>query len=173
MLTRLLRISATAFLVALASPFLAAHDLPTNTIMNAFAKIEPKQADLVVRIPLDLLRGAPFPLKAGQYDLAASGPAIEETLHSLAKGFVLMENGARLEPSASSGRLSPPSDRSFQDYDAAVASIGQPEDLSTTIGYGLGSFDAHFVYPISSPKSVFKLQSLVAADLGSMTKLAG
>jgi hypothetical protein len=30
-----------------------------------------------------------------------------------------------------------------------------------------GSFDVHFTYPISSPKSVFKIQTQVAADLGS------
>jgi hypothetical protein len=171
MLNRLLRISMTVFLVALASPFVTAHDLPTNTIMNAFVKIEPKQGHLVVRIPLDLLRGVNLPLKGDQYDVAASGPAIQETLRVLADGFVILENGARLAPSESSGRLSPPSDRSFQDYDAAVALIAQPADLSTAIGYRLGFFDVHFVYPIASPKSVFKIQTLVAADLREHVKL--
>ena len=41
--------------LALACSPVAAHDLPINSIMNAFVKIEPKQADLVVRVPLDLL----------------------------------------------------------------------------------------------------------------------
>jgi hypothetical protein len=43
--------------------------------------------------------------------------------------------------------------------------------LSTTISYNLGFFDAHFVYPIASPKSVFKIQSLIGVDLGNRTKL--
>jgi hypothetical protein len=163
--------AALSLALLLGCSLLAAHDLPTNTIMNAFVKIEPKQGHLVVRIPLDLLRGTTFPLKADQYDVAASGPAIQETLRALAEGFVILENGARLAPSESSGRLSPPSDHSFQDYDAAVALIAQPADLSMTIGYRLGFFDAHFVYPISSPKSVFKIQTLVAADLREHVKL--
>ncbi len=172
MLRNRFRFTASLFFaLVLSSSLLAAHDLPTNTIMNSFVKIEPKQAHLVVRIPLDLLRGVPFPRKDDQYDVAAAGPAIHLGLRLLGEGFVLLENGVQLVPSESSGRLSPPSDRSFEDYDAAVAFIAQPADSSIGIGYQLGYFDAHFVYPIASPKSVFKIQSLVGADLGSLTKL--
>jgi hypothetical protein len=166
------RFAACVFLSLVLSPsLLAAHDLPTNTIMNAFVKIEPKQAHLVVRIPLDLLRGLSLPLEGDHYDLAMSGPATQQALPILSEGFVLLENGVRLTPSESSGRLSLPSNRSFQDYDAAVAFIAQPADSSTTISYNLGFFDAHFVYPIASPKSVFKIQSLIGVDLGNRTKL--
>ena len=35
-----------------------------------------------------------------------------------------------------------------------------------------GYFDAHFTYPIDSPKSVFTIESLVDAELGSSVKLA-
>jgi len=166
-------IASLALLLVLACSLLAAHDLPVNTIMNAFVKIEPQQAHLVVRVPLDLLRGAPFPVNARtqQYDVAGSGPATQITLRLLADGFIVLEDGVRLVPSSSTGRLSLPSDRSFEDYDRAVATADRPTDLSRGMGYGLGYFDAHFVYPISSPKSVFKIQSLVAADLGSLTKL--
>jgi hydrogenase/urease accessory protein HupE len=164
--------AALSFALALASSPAAAHDLPTNTIMNAFVKIEPRQAQLVVRVPLDLLRGLPFPRKGSQYDLRASGPATRLALLALANGFVFLENGVRLTPVGASGRLSPPSDRSFENYDAAVALADQPPDASTPIFYDLGYFDLHFTYPISSPKSVFKIQAQVAADLGEATKLA-
>ena len=43
-----------------------AHDLPVNRIMNSLVKIEPHEADLVVRVPLDLLLGVPFQLVGGQ-----------------------------------------------------------------------------------------------------------
>jgi hypothetical protein len=172
MLRNRCRFIARVFLaLALAPALLAAHDIPANTIMNAFVKIEPNQAHLVVRIPLDLLRGLSLPVEGDHYDPALSGPAAQQALPTLAEGFVLLENGVRLTPTESSGRLSLPSNRSFQDYDAAVASIAQPADLSQTISYNLGFFDAHFVYPIASPKSVFKIQSLIGVDLGSMTKL--
>lgn len=162
---------AISLLLLLGCSLAAAHDLPANTIMNAFVKIEPQQAHLVVRIPLDLLRGFSFPLKGDQYDLAASGPETQQALAVLADGFILLENGVLLKPSGSSGRLSPPSDHSFQDYDTAVRLTAEPPNSTMGIANGLGFFDAHFVYPISSPKSVFKIQTQVAADLGSVTKL--
>ncbi len=180
MLSKRVRLAATLPLSLLLMCALApAHDLPTNTMMNAFVKVEPHEAHLVVRIPLDLLRAegsaveraAPFPLRGDQYDLSAAGPAIQQTLRILSEGFVVLENEARLTPSASSGRLTLPSDRSFENYDSALALVAKPFDLSEGISYKLGFFDAHFVYPISSPKSVFKIQSLVAADLGDVTKL--
>lgn len=166
------RVLATLLLMAsFAWQHAAAHDLPVNSIMNAFVKIEPKTAELVVRVPMDLLRGVPFPVKDGQYDVRASGAAAELALLLLEDGFVLMENGARLTPSSSSGRLSPPTDRSFESYESAAALADKPADASTPIPYDKGSFDVHFSYPIASPGSVFKIQTQVAADLGSGAKL--
>jgi HupE / UreJ protein len=163
-------VTATTF-VALASSFVAAHDLPTNTMINAFVKIEPKQAHLVVRVPLDLLRGVSFPIKGPQYDLGAAGPGTQAALKALAEGLALWENGVRLLPSSSSGRLSLPSDRSFEEYDRALQTAERATDANVGIYYAQGFLDAHFTYPISSPKSVFKIQTLVAADLGNLTKL--
>jgi hypothetical protein len=157
--------------VALAPSFVVAHDLPANTMMNAFVKIEPKQAHLLVRVPLDLLRGASFPMKGPQYDLSAAGPATPAALRALADGLPFWESGHRLMPSSSSGHLSLPSDRSFEDYERALQGVEQPVDPTIAIYYAQGFLDAHFVYPISSPDSVFKIQTLVAEDLGSLPKL--
>jgi HupE / UreJ protein len=174
MLTNRFRLTAALVLALLLVPVLAtAHDLPASRIMNAFVKIEPRQAHLVVRVPLDLLQGAPLPVnsRTQQYELAASGSATQATVSLLAEGFVVLENGVRLVPASSTGRLSPPADRSFEDYESALATADRPTDVTDSLGYGLGYFDAHFIYPISSPNSVFKIQSLVAANLGSITKL--
>src|SRR5437016_14437062 len=115
MMRRRVRFAAAWLLCTSFGQVLAnAHDLPLDRMMNAFVKIEPKQADLVVRVPLDLLRGVPFPLKESQYDLQVSGPATELALLLLEDGFVLQEDDVRLTPSASSVHLSPPSDRSFE-----------------------------------------------------------
>jgi len=157
--------------LVLSSSLLAAHDLPANTIMNSFVKIEPHQAHLVARVPLDLLQNFTFPLKGDQYDLAASQGVTQNALATLAEGFILTENGVQLVPSEMSGHLSPAGDRSFEDYEAAVEETARPPDPTVGIANGLGYLDLHFVYPISSPKSVFKLRSLVAANLKSMTKL--
>src|SRR5438105_10982559 len=109
------------FMLALVCSSVTAHDLPMNSIMNAFVKLEPKQIDLVVRVPLDLLRGVPFPVKDSRYDVAASAPAAELASLLLEDGFVLLEDGVRLSPTVSSGRLSPLSERSFDNYESAAA----------------------------------------------------
>jgi hypothetical protein len=171
MLNRWFKLAAMLISVMLAATSIAAHDLPTSTVMNAFVKIEPDQAHLVVRVPLDLLRGAPFPAKGGQYDLAAVGPAIRDTLSAVSEALPIRENGVQLVPSGATGRLSLPSDRSFEDYQQALAVTSQATDTRVAIYYDQGYLDAHFVYPISSPKSVFTIQSEVAADLRDRAKL--
>jgi hypothetical protein len=164
---RLLSIAALLLMSAFVCSSVVAHDLPMNSIMNAFVKVEPRQIDLVVRVPLDLLRGVPFPVHDWQYDVTASEPAAQLALLLLEDGFVLLEDDVRLTPSGSGGRLSPPSDRSFESYESAAALADRPPDAATPIAYDRGSFDVHFTYPISSPKSVFKIQTQVATDLGS------
>ena len=160
-------VAAVFMLLTVACSSAHAHDLPMNSIMNAFLKVESQRVDLVVRVPLDLLRGVPFPVKDSLYDIAASGPASQLALLFLEDGFVLLENGVRVAPSSSNGRLAPASNRSFDSFDSAVRFADTSPDASTPIVYDKGSFDVHFTYAIGSPQSVFKIQTQVAADLGS------
>jgi hypothetical protein len=148
-----------------------AHDLPLDRIMNAFVKIEPRQADLVVRVPLDLLRGVPFPLAGDHYKIDASRAAVETALKALPSTLQLWEDNVRPVPSSATGRLTPLSDRSFEDYDRAVAQVTEPLAPDTVIAFEQGYLDAHFIYPISSPKSVFSIQTTIGADLGDYIKL--
>jgi hypothetical protein len=173
MMRHWVRLTAIWFFCIFVGPISAgAHDLPLDRMMNAFMKIEPRQADLVIRVPLDLLRAVPFPLEqGGRYNLAASGPAVETALKALASDLSIWENGVRLGPSSTVGHLAPLSDRSFGDYDYAVAGVAEPLAPDTKISFELGYLDAHFVYPITSPKSVFAIQSQIAGDLGDYTKL--
>jgi HupE / UreJ protein len=148
-----------------------AHDLPLDRMMNGFVKIEPKQADFVVRVPLDLLLGVPFPLTGDHYNIAASKPAVETVLKALAATLKLWEGNVQLVPLNARGQLAPLADRSFEDYDQAVAQVAETLPPDTVIAFQQGYLDAHFVYPISSPKSVFSIETTVAADLGDYTKL--
>src|ERR1700757_3116334 len=130
---RFLFTAALSFLLLLWCSPAAAHDLPANTIMNAFVKIEPQQAHLVVRIPLDLLQSFSFPLKGDQYDVLASGPQTRQALRVLRDAFILSENEVRLTASESNGRLSSPSDRAFEDYVTALKVTSEPPDPSIGI----------------------------------------
>jgi HupE / UreJ protein len=172
MLTRRISCAVAWLLCTALSAFSAnAHDLPLDRMMNGFVKIEPKQADFVVRVPLDLLLGVPFPLTGDHYNIAASKPAVDTVLKALAATLELWEGNVQLMPSSATGQLAPLVDRSFEDYDRAVAQVAEPVAADTVIAFQQGYFDAHFVYPISSPKSVFSIETTVGADLGDYVRL--
>jgi HupE / UreJ protein len=152
-------------------PLANAHDLPLDRMMNAFVTIEARQLDFVVRVPLDLLRGVPFPLAGDHYKVDASRSAVETALKGLGSALQLWEDNARLAPSSAAGQLAPLADRSFEDYDRAVARVAEPLAPDTVIAFEQGYLDAHFVYPISSPKSVFSIQTTIGAELGDYIKL--
>jgi hypothetical protein len=164
---------AAAWLFCMALVLLSAnaHDLPLDRMMNAFVKIEPREAHFVVRVPLDLLRGLSFPLDGDHYKVAASKPAVETALRVLASTLELWEGNLRLVPSSATGQLAPLADRSFEDYDRAVARLAEPLAPDTVIAYEQGYLDAQFVYPISSPKSVFSIETTVGAELGDYVRL--
>ncbi len=155
------------------SPLAArAHDLPLDRIMTGFVTIEPDHAHLVVHIPLDLLRAIPFPIdRQGRYDLAASGDSVNVAVKALASDLIMRENGNRLVPSSTAGRMTPLADRSFGSYDEAVAHVAEPTDPEDQITNQLGYLDIHFIYPIKSPASIFTIQTLVDTDLGDAAKL--
>ena len=51
-----------------------AHDIPLHTVVNAFVKMEPHEAHLVIRVPLDLLHAAQFPMKDRSMTSRPQGP---------------------------------------------------------------------------------------------------
>jgi hypothetical protein len=155
----------------LALPQASAHDFPLNTVMTSFVKIEANQAHLVIRVPLDMVHSVPFPVDGHRYNLESSGPAIQKALNGISSDVGIWENGVRLVPASAAGRLTLPSDRSFEEYDQAVALVASPMDRGSAIYFDQGYIDAHFVYPISSPKSVFSIETILAPDMGSYAKL--
>jgi HupE / UreJ protein len=147
------------------------HDLPPAVVMDGILKINQDNADLVVRVPLDLLRSVSFPTTNGNYDLAAAGPAVAIALHALASDIRLWADNSKLSPSRAVGRIVDLSDRSFEEYESAASHIEASADPQSKIGFELGYLDTHFTYPISSPRSVFAVQSVVADDLDGLVKL--
>jgi hypothetical protein len=149
-----------------------AHETVRETFMNAFLKIEPREAHLVIRVPLRVLEAARFPLSGREIDLANADPAIERALAALGREITLEENGRPLEPSAASGRLSLPSDRSFETYAGAAEHVARPLAAGTTIYADQGGLDAHLTYPITSPTSRFTIATVVAPELRDYLKLS-
>lgn len=166
-------VAAWMLCVAFGSIPASAHDFPLDRVMNAFIKIEPHEADLVIRVPLDLLNGVPFPLVGNNYyNVAGSGPTVETALKGLAASIELWEGDVHLAPSSATGKLVPLADRSFADYETAIAQTDKPADPHEVIGFDQGYLDAHLVYPITSPYSVFSIENSVAADLADYSSTA-
>ncbi len=175
MLRQRLRFTAcrcVAFAITVAATtVLLAHDIPANLEMNAFFKVDANQAHLIIRIPLYLVRPADLPSNGREIDIASAGAAIARALNGIDTEIAIRENGTRLVSSGESGRLSLPSDRSFESYEQASAHVSQPTPSDTTIYYDQGYFDAHLIYPIGSPHSRFTLQTRIAPELGDHVKL--
>ncbi len=149
-----------------------AHDVPRESVMNAFFAIERDRAHLVIRVPLLLLGTVGFPANARrELDLGNAGPATQQALAAIAQAITVRENGTPLVPTEAVGRLALPSDRSFEDYDAAVEQIDRPIAPGTTIYADQGFFDAHFTYPTVSPEADFAIETTLAPELGDSLKL--
>src|ERR1700722_11523173 len=168
---RLSLFSIFALFAALLALPAQAHDVPLHTVVNAFVKMEPQEAHVVIRVPLDILHSAQFPMKGQIYDISASGPATDLALRGIAQGLDIRENGVRLVSGSAMGRLDLPSDRSFEDYDQALAHVAEPHEKGLAIYFDQGYLDAHLTYPISSPDSVFTIQTTIAPDLKDLVKL--
>jgi len=149
-----------------------AHEFKLDAVINAFVKIEPGEAQLVIRAPLDLFKSAKFPVNNIEIDVEKSAPAVERALAAFQQDITLFENDRPLVASHATGRLSLPSDRSFESYDQAVTHVAEPLEHGISIYIDQGYVDARITYPISSPDSVFSIRTTAGRELGDYLKLA-
>ena len=149
-----------------------AHEFKLDAVMNAFVRIEPTEAHLVVRAPLYLFKSVKFPVKDAEIDVSAAGPALARALEALQLDLALSEDGRRLTAARAAARLSLPSDRAFESYDAALAHVAAPPERDLRIVIDQGYVDAHLVYPITSAAATFTIRTAVAPELGDYLKLA-
>jgi hypothetical protein len=149
-----------------------AHEFKLDAVINAFVKIEPGEAQLVVRAPLYLFKSAKFPVNNVEIDVDKSAPAIERALAAIQQDITVSENGQPLAASHASGRLSLPSDRSFESYEQAATHVSEPLERGTSIFVDQGYVDARITYPISSPGSEFTIRTTAGPELGDYLKVA-
>jgi len=149
-----------------------AHEFALESLINGFVKMDAREAHLLVRVPLHVVATIKLPARGAEIDLANAGPAIQRGLEALGRDLILWEDGRRLVPASAAGRLSLPSDRSFERYEDAAEHVARPAPPDTAIYMDQGYLDAHVTYPISSPSSRFAIQTRVAPELKSYLKLA-
>jgi len=149
-----------------------AHEFKLDAVINAFVKIEPGEAQLVIRAPLYLFKQVRFPVTGVEIDVDNSALAVERALAALQKDITLFEDGRPLVASHATGRLSLPSDRSFETYEQAASHVVEPLERGAKIYIDQGYVDARITYPISRPGSEFAVRTTAAPELGDVLKLA-
>ena len=151
----------TALLVAVA-PRLTAHEVPNEVTVFGFVHPEGKTLRLLIRAPLKSMRDVDVPLQPNGYlDFTRMEAAERHAAQVWIRDFVhLYENGTELPlVEIVATRTSLPSDRSFENYDAALANIltGPRLDNTTEIYWDNGMLDTLFEVPIASDQSDFAI----------------
>ena len=149
-----------------------AHEFKLESLMNAFVKVEDQELHLVIRLPLHITRTIRLPVKGAEIDLANAGPAIQRVAEAVGHDVMIWEETRLLVPKSALGRVSLPSDRSFDSYQDAVAHVAQPPAPDASIYVDQGYVDAHVTYAIQSPHSRFTIRTTVAPELKDYLKLA-
>src|SRR6202046_1123279 len=72
------------------------HDLPQDTIMHAFLRVQGSEAHLLVRVPLDLLHGISWPTNHGEYAIGDSQAAVNQALGALGHTILFLPECERL-----------------------------------------------------------------------------
>jgi hypothetical protein len=159
-------------LLALRAPLAHAHEFTLEALMNVFVKVEATEAHVLVRAPLYLFKAVRFPVKGTEIDVDNSAEALQRALAALQRDVTLLEDGRPLAARSATARLTLPSDRSFESYAEAAAHVATPVARGTAIVIDQGYVDAHLVYPITSPTSVFTFGSTIGRELGDYLKVA-
>lgn len=153
-------------IVALTTParsetIAAYHDIPADATVQMFVKPEGTRLRVLIRVPLESMQEMDFPqFGPGYLDIANADDDLRDAAWRwVGRAMAFFENGTRLgEPELLAIRASIPSDRSFGDYEDALAHITGPR-LSDDIElmWRQAMLDMFFEYSISSDRSDFSL----------------
>lgn len=160
-----------ALCAAVCGSLARAHEFTLDAAINAFVTVEPGEAHLVARAPLYLFKSTRFPVKNIEIDVPQSGAAIERALAAIQKDIVIFENGRKLTASRATGRLSLPSDRSFQSYDEALRHVSEPVAPDTQIYIDQGYVDAHITYPLQTTNPEMFIRTTAGPEFGDALKV--
>ena len=154
--------AAIALALVLALPVRAlAHDIPNHVIVQASLKPEGQRLRFLVRVPLMAMRDIEVPQRRpGFIDITRAEAALREAATVwIAQEVALYEEEARLPvPELVAVRVSLPSDRSFQEYDTALAHITGPSLADDNeLPWEQVFLDAWMEYPIASAESRFAI----------------
>ncbi len=155
-----------------AAPPAAAHDVPSDTRVRAFAKEEGEVLRVLVRVPLALLLNIDLPKRGpGYLDLAQIDGGLARATTATDDGIRWSADGRRLAPAGATARISLPSDRSFDSVEKAQALLAGPRLAeSTYVFWNQGYFDAELVYPLGASQPTIAVDFRIAPGLRDRMK---
>jgi hypothetical protein len=161
LVSRVLKTASLLAILCVPQAMLSAHEIPTEVVIQAILKPEGGQLNFLVRVPLEAMRDVNFP-ESGPGYLVIS--AADETIRDaaviwIAREVSLYENGNALDDwTIDAARLSLPSDRSFDSYTDALATVTSPRLPDDTDLYrDQALLDVLIRYPIDSVDSEFSV----------------
>jgi len=143
-------------------PSAAAHDIPATAAVFVFAKPEGERLRLIVRVPLQSMRDMDVPTRSpGYLDLTLVGPELVTAAQLwIAEYIELFEDDRQIaSPQVVATRISLPSDRSFTNYESALANVTGPAmPASTDLPWQQAMLDVLLEYRIGSDRSRFSIR---------------
>jgi hypothetical protein len=148
---RILAAVAAAVIVFSSSVF--AHDVPDDVVVQAFLHPSDGRLSVLLRVPLTAMRDVDVPSRpGGLVDLSRVEPALQHAATIwLLQGIEIQQDGRRLGPGTLADvRMSLPSDRAFESFEAARAQLeGPPLDPAMQVLWEQGTLDALIEYPLA------------------------
>jgi len=152
-----------------------AHEIPVDVVVHAWLKPESDRLTLLVRVPLEAMRDIRFPQRdSGLLDIAAADSTLRDAAQIwIANDIDLYENDTRLaEKRVTAVRVALPSDRSFQSFEQAYASVTGPRlPDDTELVWNQALLDVLIEAPITSADARFSIDPELAR-LGMRTVTA-
>jgi hypothetical protein len=159
----LIRLAVVLMGLAVSAPRLTAHEVANEVTVIGFVRPQGQELTMLLRVPLNSLRDIEIPMVNGGFlDMSRIDQALRDATVIWIRDYIeLYENGQRLStPELMAVRVSLPSDRSFEAYDAALANLLTGERLGndTQIYWEQGMLDVGLRYQIASDQSDFSIR---------------
>src|SRR5688572_13872176 len=151
---------------------LLAHDIPDEIVVQSYVRPQQNQLQVLLRVPLLAIADANLPKDGtGYLAMPHLDEALREAANQISNGIVFLEGDERLTRyEMANARISLPSDRSFDTYDAALARVrGAKLPDATQVYYNQGFLDLELVFPIRSETAPFSMRVLFGRGLANRT----
>jgi len=154
--------SAFAWLLLALCCAASAHDIPTDVRIHAFVKPQGRSLTLLLRVPLAAMREVDVPTRGpGYVDLERAEPALRTAAQLWIADNLEVYEGERLlaDPAIVAARVSLAADRSFTDFDTALAHLHGPRIApATELFWNMQLLDVQLAWPIASENSAFSIR---------------